>query len=299
MGEPIKESENRALIEHFTRNQEVQLISTDGLQVLAVPGNRQVLSLEKFRAETALAPLRCKGISEHTTLASFIAHANRFKDAGTVLFVDVSDKDAPAMLAVYNYNPKPGEPRFGDHRARYAFPLSEEWRAWGEAFDSEGLGQLAFAELLEDRMRDILDPANATQAGKEQAAELGLALATPSTMLSLSRGLAVRVNQGVKQVVKLGSGEGQIAFEESHDASDSDGKPVRVPGGFVLAIPAFEGGEAFQVLVRLRYRVSGGRVLWMLVPHRLNKVFDVATRESAEVARAGTDLPLFFGRPEL
>jgi hypothetical protein len=298
MPDPIKESENRALIDHFTREQRVELISADGIQVLSIPSGRTVQSLEKFIAETAPAPRRCTGFSSHTTLASFIAHAIRFKDPGSVVFVDVSDEKAPAMLAVYDYNPGPGQPRFRAHGSRYPFPLSEEWRAWGEAFDSDGLSQQAFAELLEDRMPDILDPASATEGGKKQAADLGLALATPTVMLSLSRGLAVRVDQGVKQVVKLGSGEGQIAFDERHDASDSDGKPVRVPGGFVLAIPVFEGGEAFQVMVRLRYRVSGGRVLWSLVPHRLKKVFDVAIREAAEVARQATDLPLFFGRPE-
>lgn len=50
--------------------------------------------------------------------------------------------------------------------------------------------------------------------------------------------------------------------------------------------------------VRLRYRVSGGRVIWSIVCHRADKAFAETVEEAAERVREGTGLPLFFGHPE-
>ena len=54
---------------------------------------------------------------------------------------------SPSLLAVYDYNHggEKGDPRFGQHRASYSFPLSDEWQAWMRAGALEAMTQEAFA----------------------------------------------------------------------------------------------------------------------------------------------------------
>ena len=71
-----------------------------------------------------------------------------------------------------------------------------------------------------------------------------------------------------------------------------------MPGGFVIAIPLFDGGGHYALPVRLRLRVEKGRVLWSIAVLRAADVLRSAVVAAAEEARVGSGLPLFFGAPE-
>lgn len=297
----VKESENRALIEHMTRTRHVEELEhldlTAAASLYAVPLGMTLTSSKPFLDALRSAPERAEGTSRHLTLQSFIDHVQRFKDANSVLFMDIMEPTAPKIICIYDYN-APGAPRFGRHRASYTFPLSEEWKKWGAHFGRQST-QVQFAELLEERMMELLHPDAVGVKLKEALGIVGLSLATPQEMLALSRGLAVAVDQSVKQAIKLSNGAAKVVFEERSSTSDAEsGAPVVVPGGFAIAIPVFENGQTFQVGVRLRYRTPGQKLVWEMLPLRLSNVFDVAMRETAELAKKETGCPLFFGRPE-
>jgi hypothetical protein len=302
----VKESENRSIIEFFQNNKRVehlQAVEPDGeVSLIAVPQGYTLQSTKPFVDAMRELPVRSKGTSEHLSLESLVAHINRFKDEGTVLFADVSNKNAPGLLAVLDYT-MPGHPRNGDWRASYNFPISEEWLRWGRSFveagSSGGITQAQFAELLEERATDLLHPDSAGEVLKDDMGKVGLALGTPQEMLALSRGLAVSSESKLANAVKLDNGGVKLQWEETSTAGDpTTGAPVTVPGGFVIAIPVFDGGEVFQLAVRLRYRKNGPNLVWQLIPRRKNKVFDVAVRDTASKVQLATDVPLFYGRPE-
>lgn len=98
-------------------------------------------------------------------------------------------------------------------------------------------------------------------------------------LLELSRGLSVRVDSKVTQHINPSTGEAQLAYEETHGAKD--GGVLKVPDGFVIAIPVFRGGPLYPMVCRLRYRVqrSEGRVTWAIALHRADKVFEHAFSE--------------------
>jgi hypothetical protein len=222
----------------------------------------------------------------------------RFADEDSALFA-VEDPRAPRLISVLDYHraTSEGAPRFGEHRGVYSFPLSDEWKAWQAV--PEKMDQGTFAAFLEERITDVLDPAAVGDGSKRFAAELGLALASPTRLLELSRGLSVRVESKVASHVNLSTGETQIAFGESH-ASGEGGGPLKIPGGFIIAIPVFRGGDLYTIAVRLVYRVhrSEGKVQWGLRLHRAERVFLDAFNGAASLAAEQTKLPLFYGTPE-
>ena len=115
-------------------------------------------------------------------------------------------------------------------------------------------------------------------------------------LLELAKGLSVRVGAQVKNHVNLGTGESQIQFVTEH--ADEAGKPLKVPGLFLLGLPVFEAGAAYQLPVRLRYRVNGGSLVWWFELHRPEVIMRDAVDGAVEKVRAETKLPVFSGTPE-
>jgi len=291
-------AEAQAILDHAEAHvRPVALPVGDG-ELVAVPRGLSVVDLRPMLDERLERPRRREGTATLTTLASFIAHANRFKDAHSAIFA-IDDRNEPKLLAVLDYHEAgTGPPRFGGHRAEYAFPLSDEWQAWMRA-GVEEMMQARFAAFLEDRITDVQEVSAIVPGSKlaTLAEKLGIALAGPSQLLALSRGLAIRVDQKVTNAVNLSTGEGSIGFEETHRAGDASG-PLKVPGGFAIAIPVFRGGAVYQIGVRLRYRVHGGTVMWRVALHRVDLAFADAFGEACEKAKSETSLPLFYGTPE-
>jgi len=265
--------------------------------VLSVPAGRTVLSIKKLLDEYRERPERRAGNAIHTTLDSFIEHADRFKDEHSVIFADVENIEQAKLISVLDYHEKTaaGRPRFGEHRGIYHFPLSDEWKAWTRK--SGQLSQQDFAEFLEDRIVDVRDPSGVGESIRAFAEQLGVNLASPQRLLELSRGLTIRVGAKVVNHVNLSTGEAQIGFEEKHEGEA--GGSIKVPGGFAIAIPVFRGGAHYQIPVRLRYRIVESRVCWWLSLQRLDRYRDDAVAEACTKAKDATGLPLFFGKPEV
>lgn len=283
----------------------VEFRSPDGVtgQFAIVPkveaGGRVSIALESvvnFADEYREKPRRREGTANLADLASLIAHVNRFKDVDSVIFAD-TDRKHPSMTAVLDYHRQgaAGGPRFGQHRSRYAFPVSDEWTAWTTA-DGKELDQATFAEFIESHLVDVIDPASASESAKLFAEKNGVSFATPAKLLELSRGLSISVGEKVVQAINLQSGEKQIQFSENH--TDATGAPLKVPGAFLIGIPVFRADARYQVCVRLRYRKSGGSLTWSMVLWRHEEVFDAAILQACEVVKAGTELPLLVGTPE-
>lgn len=295
MEEGPKEIENSnvgaaiEVVERLGKLEGVALYREDDLVV--IPHGKKVVDLRPYEDARLDAPRRKEGCSKHTTIRSLVDHVNRTKDADSVLFAN-DDPRQPAIVAVYDYNCANGDPRFGKHRAVYAFPLSEEWQAWQAA--SSGVRDLA--ELLEARILDVLPPSTLPTGASEEAKALGLTLATQAGLLGVAKGLSLRVAQTVVNVQNIGTGEVEVAFEAKHEAKT--GGSVVVPTAFALGIPVFRGGVRYPVLARLRYRVTEGVVTWGVRLHRADRVFRDAFEESCTFAQYQTGIPLFYGASE-
>ncbi len=287
--------DNKALIDLARATLDVQPLTLAGVDIASVPradGGRDIVSLEKFREELRDAPKRIKGTATAATVASFIDLVNRHKDAASALFGAFSTNGG-ALTAVIDYPANGASPRFGQHRIRYAFPVSPEWAAWSAA-DGKTKTQTEWAEFIEDRIADLAAPDDAERSAYE--GPFSTTIATPAELITLSRGLAVTAEARVKQTRVLSSGEVEISYEEVH--KDASGDKLRVPGLFIVRIPLFVGDDPTRLLARLRYRVKDGKIVWFYQFCRADVVVLDAMVRALEDAAKATALPAFEGSPE-
>lgn len=246
---------------------------------------------ERFR----LHPERKRGTAEAQTFESFCALTNRHRTEASVIFADC-DWNKPSFTTVIDYHEAAhaGRADWGQHRIRYDFPLSEEWQAWiGQ--NGQPMKQAEFAWFLEDRVAELASPTEHEKITLE--AQFQTTVATPAQVVELSRGLSVHVDTRVKAQTVLQTGEGQIAWEESHNGAD--GRPLKVPGLFMLNIAPFFMGETVRIPVRLRYRPAGQALTWFYQIYRPDLAITEHVRHCLADARAETGLPAYEGKPEM
>jgi hypothetical protein len=282
---------------------ELQELKRDGdlapIQVLVLPDGRKAQSVKPLLDEYLPNPERRKGTAELHQLESFIAHVNRFKDPATsVVFAQAEKPLAADLVAVLDYHP--GAPRatgWLQHRALYRFPVSDSWKAWVGKQGAE-IPLAAFAEFLEDRIRDVRPPDEAADLATEFGLVFGVTkLANPQELLELARSFSVRSVANVTNAVRLSSGESQFHFSEEHQNRDGSG-PVTVPGGFLLGVPVLRGGEPIGIPVRLRYRLKDAHVVFVFQLAEIEKVWERAVGDACAKVIQDTGLPLFYGKPE-
>lgn len=239
------------------------------------------------------APERRKGTAQVTTLRAFIDLVARHKDEGTALFAK-TQWPGPMLTAVIDYHTLTNEPRFGQHRVEYKFPMTPEFSAWIAA-QSRTFSQVEFAEFVEDHVADLAAPTDDERKALEPLFNKAK-IALPSDLMELSRGLEINVESTIKQSVKLASGESNIIFETKH--KDGKGQEVHVPGLFMVALRAFVDGEPVRLAARLRYKPKDGGITWTFALYRWEDALRVRVTADLEKARAELGLPSYEGSPE-
>jgi len=325
--------------------------------VLVTPRGREVMGLKPFIDPFRTRPERREGMATLLDLTSLIDHVNRFKDDDSVVFAnnrwrqptpqeaaraeERNDPNGgwhtPSLTAVLDYHEAltlidlQGEivrevgaatalPRFGRHRAHYAFPLAPEFMAWMSQ-NGQAMTQADFAVFLEERALDIdpppindgwftgQAPAPGDDASPEErkrfefmdllrtmTARLKGEWAGPEKMMDLSRGLKVNEANKVEGKTNVSSGTGALVFVNEH--TDEVGEPLKVPNLFLISIPVFKNGPRYLIPVRLRYRLQSGRVIWFYDTYRHDRVFDHAFDEAISRVQGETGLRVLVGQPE-
>lgn len=250
-------------------------------------------SVKALAEEWRLHPERKTGTAKVDTLESFIDLSNRHKTVESAIFAS-TDWQKPTLTAVIDYHHN-ASPRadWCKHRVHYAFPASEQWKTW-VAMNGKTMSQADFAAFIEDNIADLSSPQ--VMEVTEFEGKFMTKIATPSELITLSRGLQVHVSSKAANAVTLQSGEGEIVWNEVHN--DATGKKLVVPGLFMLQIPLFHMGEAQRVPVRLRYRVREGTVTWLYQMWRPDIAVTERVLEDFEKATGATALPGFIGSPE-
>ena len=277
---------------------ELERGTSDKCPALLLPKGLELRSMKPLLDEYLVRPERRKGTARLDDLDSFCFHVGRFKDEDSALFCFTSTNGASqVLLGVLDYHREgaDGLPRFGEHRAKYSFPFSQEWKAW-VAQNGKEMSQLDFAQFLENRIVDVVEPTDANKSANELVKTLQAEFAAPSRLLTLSRGLSVNVERKVAAQHRLESGEAQISFTEEH--SDEAGQPLKIPSAFLIAIPVFYHDALYRIGVRLRYRLRGQTVVWCYELYRTDVVLEDAIAIICKIAADRTQLPLFRGRPE-
>lgn len=278
---------------------------------LVLPKHMQVHSIKNLLEEYRGRPDRRKGWATAESIASLIELANRSKDEDSIVFASEGPSyeelvrgivNVPRVLAILNYNQRGGETladakaRFGDHVVEYQCALSDEWQAWSKS-DGQEMNQGSIAAFLEDRLMDLADASYFTGPTWDALLpRMKATIADPARIIEVAQGIEIHSAETVLEHVKLPSGETKIQWQTEHKTAS--GAPVEVPGFFGVRVPVFRYGEAVSVLVRLRYRINNGRVVWYYQMYRRSETQREAFRAVCDQVAKGTSLPLVLGRPE-
>jgi uncharacterized protein YfdQ (DUF2303 family) len=265
------------------------VVDIGGRSVLVTPAGQTVHEIKPLLDEYLVNPERRTGEARLDSLESLLAFAARFKEEGSILY---ADRAIPSLTFIEDYSTGT-QPRHHAHRGVYAFPVSEEWKLW-TGKNKQMMDQKAFAEFVEARISDVSDSVSPSARAAEYAAKCGVHYSGPSTLLEVSKGLELHASVQVKQATKLASGESQFSYVESHESKGL----LKVPGAFLIAIPVFRGGAAYEIPVRLRYRLDQGTVKWFFELYRSELFFDHAFTEACALAAEKSGLVVLQGAPE-
>jgi uncharacterized protein YfdQ (DUF2303 family) len=262
-------------------------------------GDLKLASLAPLLEERATRPARKKGTADLETVSSLVDHTKRFKSAHTAMFATRDDNE-PTLITVFDYHESGvGLPAFGEHRARYSFPHSDAFKKW-ISFNEREIKQEALAELIDERIVDLIDPLPDRSAllpmTQDKLRNLTGEIASPTRMVQLAKGLEVTATHNVTNKLDVTSGQKTLIFKESHQ--DAGGQPLVIPEAFVIQIQVFRSGNPYQLPVRMRYRVKNGAITWVLSLYLLEEILEHAFTTEAKGAAAEAEVPLFFGTPE-
>jgi uncharacterized protein YfdQ (DUF2303 family) len=296
-------TENGALLKFmsdFANSEPLDFVrgTAEAATVHLVPAGMQVFDPKKILDQYLPAPERRTGTTRLADVESFSAYVNRHRRPETVVFADLDANGSPGLECVFDADHAgPEGAGWNRHRATYAFPLSVEWLAWRKAHGAQQ-AQADFASFVDERAADLLDaealPAEAPQ--RVLAERLGVQLASAQEVIAASRGLRLRAEVDVTEVVSVSSGETELMYGEKHRAEG--GGALKVPTAFLVGIPVFRGEPRDVFLVRLRYRrhpSQAARIVWTLSLHQVDDVLRGAVREVVERVRVATGLPVFLG----
>jgi uncharacterized protein YfdQ (DUF2303 family) len=242
----------------------------------------------KAHDERAERPRRRKGMARLLEQDSFIAHVLRNKTADSVIFAG-----SQKLTAVYNYNPSnlareinthEAPAAWGDHRAVYPAPLSEELIAWEDG-QRCGFDQAGLAAFFDERFDDLVDYPGKPEQRIGACSKLDLlGLCEELVLFTSGQFKASRRKDGTKLI---------CTGEERAEGS------TRIPERFGIAIPVFVGGEVYPIEARLSLEVKDNKPRFAYKLLRL----DTIKREAFAAVRAAvaeeTGLPVFAGSPEV
>ena len=262
MNEPKTEAAELQRIDNAAK---VHAIGPEDSPIVVLPDGYKVHDLEGLLP----LPRRVRAKVDMKTAEALIEYLNRFKDAGCAFPVLFADQDKRAIRAVLDYHTNDGQAGWGDWTATYACPFSREWSAW-TARNDKAMSQVEFAEFLEERVEDVVEPAG--------AALLEIALKFHAIRTAVF-GSAVR----------LATGEFQFQYNEENQKGT-----VEVPEKIALGIPVFHNGKAYRVEARLKYRLGDGKLQFSYKLIRPEDIVEHAFCEvRQQVAEALPELPIF------
>jgi uncharacterized protein YfdQ (DUF2303 family) len=192
-------------------------------------------------------PDRRRGTVRVRDVTSFLTYLNEMIDGpAACIYGSVAP---PRFIAVLNDHQK-HVPGFRDFRVDFNVPHSIEWQTWIEG-NRKKMGQLAFAEFVENNLPDITSP-------------------TGAEMLEIILNFEASKSGAFKSYQRTQDGSVDLVWVDQN--AGKDGGQIRVPPIIKLQIPVFEKMPAVSVEARIKFRVSDGALLiWyeLVRPHKV------------------------------
>jgi uncharacterized protein YfdQ (DUF2303 family) len=234
------------------------------------------LDLDKYRNQ----PRRKAGTVRVHNADTLIAYIDKHGLPQTEVWADVSRASLVAVINAHMGTTGDGVEDYAgwsDHRAVLEVRKTPSWEAW-IAHDRKWLSQTEFAEHIEDRAVDIVQPSGAE-------------------MLELAQSITATVGVEFESSKQLSSGERQLEFKETVNAKAGTRGRLDIPTVIELALVPFEGAPRYKVTARFRFRINGGDLRLSYALERPEDVVANAFTDIVTTVGAAIEQPMYSGVP--
>jgi uncharacterized protein YfdQ (DUF2303 family) len=149
-------------------------------------------------------------------------------------------EDTHALVAILNddYAEAPGR---RDYRIDLELRRTPEWRLW-LSLNDKPLSQQTFAEHIEERAADFVDP-------------------TAADMLEMAQSIEGTTQAKFGHGIRLANGDRQFTYSEETTARAGSSGTLTIPSRFTIALRLFQGGDVVQAEALLRFRLREGHLV--------------------------------------
>jgi uncharacterized protein YfdQ (DUF2303 family) len=229
-----------------------------------------------------------------TDAASFVAYVNRHRLPGTEIYAHTNSSSVVAVIDSHEAASDRSLPGWEKHRVTLDLEHSKPWLAWAAA-DGKLMDQASFADFLDDRWSDVIDPA-------------------PARMVDIATTFQAKTKVDFDSGVRLDSGDVKLTYTEETAAKAGQKGDIEIPKKIQLALRPYIGGPIYSIWANFRYRLSGGNVMLGFRLERPENVLEAAFADIVTEIREGRtdkrdgeetrvhdgvgDVPIFMGRPK-
>lgn len=246
-----------------------------------VPAGADVKVIDNDLDQYRDRPRRKTGQATVHTATAFVQYLTKHGLPETEIWADLNTSRIIAVVNAHqdinDRGDAEGPAGWGDHRAVLALQKTPAWQTW-LACNNTLKGQLEFAELLENRAVDIVNPDSAT-------------------MLELAQTFTANRRIGFDSSQRLSTGEIQLNWHEEIDAKAGRKGDIAIPSLFELALQPYEGSPHYKVDARLRYRIHDQRLAIGYALDRPEDVLRNAFTDITDQIATETERQVWHGTP--
>jgi len=222
----------------------LQGLTPDGVKVpvAVLPRDYEAKILDVGECEEwMLRPLRKQGMFQFADVASFMRYFNEHKNEDSRVFADVDD-NAITFKGTLNFHGN--APEFNDHECRVCLEPTLEWKRL-TAMNRKQMTQGEFALFLEENADMFTAPSGAD-------------------LLELIQNLEGKSHVNINSAIKLQNGAIKLSFTEDvelrNGVTTAQQGDMTVPTVLGLSVAPFEGVGRYDLVARLRYRISDRKI---------------------------------------
>lgn len=251
-------------------------------RLYAIPdgdGGLTILDTDKY----APRPRRVSGKAIVRDPVSFLNYYDKHSE-GELRSEVWADRESSTITAVFDAPGTAGtseehRPGWSEHTAQLKLRHTIAWEAWKNS-DGKLLPQAQFAELIEDRAVDIVEPQSAT-------------------MLEIAQSFQATRKVDFESGQRLSDGELKFQYKEEVNSTAGKKGDLTIPEIFVLGLKPYEDGKAYRVKARLRWRIQDSRLVIGYKLERPEDILEDAFNEIVTEVKAGIggESNVFFGKP--
>jgi len=201
-----------------------------------VPEGYRIEALESLQD----APNRVRERRCFRDTASLAKYLNRFQTPTSILF---SAPTSQKITAVIDYHGSQDDPKHGDHSATFDAQWGSHYALWRKA-SGQTMSQVKAGLFLEERAIDVIEP-------------------DAASIMDMVMNFDALKKVTFKQSTRLHDGQRQFTYNEENEVRGN----VTLPERIKLRIPVFDGQEPDVFLVRVRYRIEDGSLMFSFEIH--------------------------------